>query len=53
MSGIPYSTLRRKIRGHGDFDFPELLTLAEALGVHPAGFTPPAFRTKRVEEMAA
>ena len=53
MSGIPYSTLRRKIRGHGDFDFPELLTLAKALRVHPAVFTQPPYRTKRDEEMAA
>jgi hypothetical protein len=37
-SGIPYSTLRRKVRGVGDFTLPELLAIAEACEVSPAVF---------------
>lgn len=43
-TGIPYATLNRKLAGKSDFTFRELLTLADALGVSPAAFTPPAFQ---------
>lgn len=42
-TGIPYSTLNRKLAGKGDFTFSELLLIAEVLGVEPSAFTPPAF----------
>lgn len=35
---IPYSTLRRKVRGAGDFTLPELLAIAEHVGVNPSVF---------------
>lgn len=43
QTGIPYSTLNRKLAAKADFSFSELLLIAEALGVSPAAFTPPAF----------
>jgi hypothetical protein len=43
-TGIPYPTLNRKLAGKSEFTFRELLALAEALGVAPWAFTPPAFR---------
>ena len=46
-TGIPYPTLNRKLAGKTEFSFSELLELAEALGVSPAAFTPPQFRSVR------
>lgn len=42
-TGIPYPTLNRKLAVKSEFSFRELLALADALGVAPADFTPPAF----------
>ncbi|QIK82436.1 helix-turn-helix transcriptional regulator [Sanguibacter sp. HDW7] len=50
-TGIPYATLNRKLAAKGEFSFRELLLIAEALGVSPSTFTPPAFA--RVERTAA
>lgn len=50
-TGIPYSTLDRKIKGHVEFTFTELWMIAEALGVAPAALTPKAFRA--VEAVAS
>ncbi|MAM53389.1 helix-turn-helix domain-containing protein [Microbacterium sp. UBA3394] len=43
LSGIPYSTLNRKLMGRGEFSFEELYLLAEATGRRPSDFTPSAF----------
>lgn len=42
-SGIPYSTLDRKLRAQVDFTFTDLLRVADALGVEPSAFTPDVF----------
>lgn len=42
-TGIPYPTLNRKLAAKSEFRFSELLLIAEALGVAPSRFTPPAF----------
>ena len=43
QTGIPYPTLNRKLAAKTEFSFRELLLLADALGVSPSAFTPPAF----------
>lgn len=43
QTGIPYSTLDRKMRARGDFTFTDLAKIAAALGVSPSAFTPPVF----------
>ena len=50
-TGIPYSTLNRKLAAKADFMFRELLAIADALGVKPSQFTPPPF--KEAEALAA
>lgn len=47
-TGIPFSTLRRKLAGHGDFTLGDLLAIAETLGVTPADLLPEPFRAARV-----
>ena len=47
LTGIPYSTLNRKLAGKADFQFRELLELADATNTHPAAFTPPPFNARR------
>ncbi len=42
-TGIPYSTLSRKMKAQVDFTFTELFAIAEALGVAPSQLTPSAF----------
>lgn len=42
-TGIPYSTLGRKLLGRSEFNFSELLLIAEVLGVSPARFVPAEF----------
>lgn len=42
-TGIAYSTLDRKLKGHVDFTFTELWAIAEALGVDPSVLTPRVF----------
>lgn len=46
-AGIPSTTFGRKINGHVEFTFGELLRIAEALGVSPSTLTPSAFRPTR------
>lgn len=44
QTGIPRTTLNRKMLGRqSEFTMTELLAVAEALGVAPSRFTPPAF----------
>lgn len=43
-TGIPYSTLGRKIIGGTEFTISELLTIAEVLGVSPASLLPSDIR---------
>lgn len=47
-TGIPYSTLSRKLKGRGDFSFEELFAIARATGVPASTFTPSAFAAERV-----
>lgn len=42
-SGIPKTTFARKLDGHVEFTFSELLRIARVLGVSPSLFTPSAF----------
>lgn len=42
-TGIPYSTLDRKLRAQVEFNFGELAEIALALDVAPSTFTPSAF----------
>lgn len=42
-TGIPYSTLNRKVAGLSEFSLTELYRIACALRVSPSVFTPPAF----------
>lgn len=42
-SGIPETTFGRKINGHVEFTFGELLRIASVLDVSPAEFVPSAF----------
>lgn len=45
-AAIPYATFNRKLRGGSDFNWGELLRLAEVLNVRPSKFTPPQFQDK-------
>lgn len=47
-AGIPTTTFSRKINGHVEFTFGELVRLADALNVTPSTFTPTAFRPARI-----
>lgn len=51
-TGIPYSTLNRKLAAKADFLFRELLEIAEAVGVSPSLFTPPQFAADRAASAA-
>jgi len=42
-AGIPITTFTRKINGHTEFTFSELLRIADSLGVPPSTFTPSRF----------
>ncbi|QDZ15815.1 helix-turn-helix domain-containing protein [Humibacter ginsenosidimutans] len=42
-AGIPHTTFNRKIKGHTEFTFAELLRIAAVLNVAPSTFTPYAF----------
>lgn len=42
-AGIPNTTFGRKINGHAEFTFSELLRIATVLDVSPATFVPAAF----------
>jgi hypothetical protein len=46
-TGIPYSTLGRKLLGQTELTFSDLALIADALGVEPSAFTPPPFRAER------
>lgn len=52
-TGIPYSTLNRKLAAKAEFSFTELYILAQALGVHPSSFTPPAFQAPVLRAVSA
>lgn len=43
LTGIPYSTLGRKLIGAADFSFDELYRIAVATGRRPSDFVPRAF----------
>ena len=43
-TGIPRTTLYRKLNGDADFTFPEIFRIATALGISPEDLTPPVFR---------
>lgn len=45
-TGIPYSTLGRKLDGFSDFTMPDIYRIAKALGVAPASLLPAAFTAK-------
>lgn len=45
-TGIPYATLNRKMNGHADWTFQELLAVADAIGAPVRMLTPPLFRTR-------
>ncbi|UOR02008.1 helix-turn-helix transcriptional regulator [Leucobacter allii] len=51
-SGIPLTTLRRKLDGHVSFNFEELYRVAGVLETTPSRFTPRAFVPKH-EAVAA
>lgn len=40
---IPYTTLTRKLNGHGEFNAIELFRIAKSLGVSPASLLPEIF----------
>lgn len=44
-TGIPYSTLSRKVRGKADIGANEMVVIADALGVHPSVITPAIFKS--------
>ena len=46
VTGIPYSTLSRKLLGRSEFTFTELAVVAEALNVSPSSLIPDAFTLK-------
>lgn len=43
QSGIPYSTLNRKLGGFGSFNMIEVYRIAKALGVEPVSLLPASF----------
>lgn len=46
--GIPATTFNRKINGHVEFAFSDLLRIAEEIDVDPSAFVPSAFARKKV-----
>lgn len=42
-TGIPYSTLGRKLLGRTEFTITDLITIAEALEIHPSRLIPSDF----------
>ncbi len=51
-TGIPYSTLRRKLRGLSDFTLSDLLLIAEALGTTPDLLLPTEFHSGSTSAVA-
>ena len=43
-AGIPQTTFTRKINGHTEFTFSELLKIAEVLAISPSAFAPATFQ---------
>lgn len=41
--GMPATTFNRKIKGHVEFSFSELLRIASELGIAPSALAPSAF----------
>lgn len=42
-AGIPTTTFNRKIYGHAEFTFSDLMRIASVLDISPSAFTPAAF----------
>lgn len=47
-TGIPVSTLRRKLQGHTDFRLGEVASIAKVLNLTPAQLLPTDFRNEEV-----
>lgn len=45
VTGIPYTTLGRKLKGAADFNFTEVKLIADALGVTPGALIPRTYLT--------
>lgn len=41
--GVPYSTLRRKLRGQSPLDVTDIFAIAQAIGVRPSTLLPAEF----------
>lgn len=52
-TGIPYSTLNRKLMGRSEFSFEELFLIAEATHRRPSDFVPRAFAADPAYDSAA
>lgn len=48
QTGIPLTTLRRKLDGHSDFLLSEVARIAHALDCHPVDLLPQVFREEQV-----
>ena len=48
-TGIPLTTLRRKLDGHSDFSLSEVARIAFVLGVAPCELLPDDFRCSEVQ----
>lgn len=46
QTGIPLSTLNRKLNGHGDFDVSQVAKIARVLTVRPITLLPPEFHVQ-------
>lgn len=46
LTGIPYSTLGRKLVGRTEFTFGELFSIAEVVGERPSAFVPSVFEQR-------
>lgn len=42
-TGMPYSTLNSKIHGYSQFNFDDLLRIAQVTNTDPSAFVPPEF----------
>ncbi|KJL37089.1 hypothetical protein RR49_01201 [Microbacterium ginsengisoli] len=45
-AGLAIPTLRRKVRGGGEFTISEIARIAKALGLHPTQLLPEEFRVE-------
>ena len=51
-TGIPNTTLGRKMRGHAPFNVEELAKIADVLGVRLGSLAPPIFQSQQHETAA-